>query len=199
MTVRFTLLPDPQFEPLTEALRQRMRVAAAAVTWQNFGALLDPTMQGVLHTAFAAAGADEGTVWLLDQEMKNLIPSFNTGPNAAQFVGSFKQPVGKGLISMVVDSQQYLCDNRVFENERQDRSLDEKLGVVTVAMIAVPFDFAGQMRGVISCVQLRPAAEASDRPGFSPQAIEHVKRAASVLGRLIDHQLLGISTGWLRE
>ncbi|HUF52011.1 MAG TPA: GAF domain-containing protein [Longimicrobiales bacterium] len=198
MTVRFTLLPDPQFEPLTQALRQRMQQAAAAVTWQNFGALLDPTMQGVLRMAIAVAGADEGTVWLLDGDMQNLIPAYNTGPHAARFVGSFQQPVGKGLISMVVDSQQYLCDNKVHENERRDSTLDEKLGVVTVAMIAVPFDFADQMRGVISCVQLRAPAEERERPAFEPADIDHMNRAARVLGKLIDHHLLGVTTGWLR-
>jgi hypothetical protein len=199
MSRRFNLLADPRFAPLHSALRERVAAAAAALDAETFADLLDPVMSSVFAASLTAAGAHEGTIWLVDSAEENLVPVINTGPNASGFVGRFRQPLTRGLISMVFATEQPFCENEVYAHAAQDKTLDNSLGVVTCSMMAVPFYFAQQLRGVISCVQLKPHGAAEDPPGFSMASIRDVQLGAVVVGRLIDHRLVSVSVGWEAE
>ena len=125
-----------------------------------------------------------------------LIPRFNTGPNAASFVGQFRQSVRAGMISMIVSTELPLCENDVAKNQQQDKSLDQKLGLQTCAMLATPLYFAGELRGVISAVQLRaPGAEAPEPPGFSRSISSPATDRRVLLPRSIEQQLLSLAIG----
>lgn len=199
MSRRFNLLADPRFAPLQPALQERIGAAAAALDARTFPDLFDPVMAGVLDTALSRAGAHEGTLWLVDAEGEHLVPAVNTGRNAAGFVGTFRQPLGRGLISMVFATEQPFCENEVYVHQVQDKSLDRTLGVITCSMIAVPFYFAERLRGIISCVQLKDSKQAEDPAGFGVDSIRDVQLAAVVLSRLIDHRLVGVTVGWEAE
>lgn len=196
MTSRLTVLPDERFVSLGDALQERLTGAARQIDSGNFASLLDLPMRTVITDGFSKTGAHEGTVWLLDSEREHLVAAFNNGPRAAEFVGVFKQPLRAGMISLVLASEQPLCENRVYASQTQDKTLDSKLHLVTCAMLAVPFYFARQARGVISCVQLKPAAsDAADPPGFAPCDLQALQFAATLLSRLIDHRLLALVLG----
>lgn len=161
-----------------------------------FDEFFDRTMRSLLVEGFARVGAHEGTVWLLDHSRNKLVPRFNNGPHAADFVGSFRQSLRAGMISMVVATEQPICENQVHRNQRQDRTLDRKLGLLTCSMLAVPFYFVGEIRGVISAVQLKQAGSAeADPAGFSPENLSALQLTASVLSRLIEHELITLSIG----
>lgn len=203
---RFNLLPDPRFDSLKDVLRERVKAAADALGPDSFPDVLDGVMRNVLQSAFAAAGAHEGTVWLAPVEAPGaapeaLIPVFNTGASAGTWVGKFRQPMGKGLISGVYAYEQPFCENDVHLNARQDPTLDRSLGVRTQAMIAVPLYFAGSVRGVVSCVQLvgTDSGSAGNPPGFSMEDLRQVQFASEILTRLIDHWLVGITVAWRTE
>ena len=204
MTARFNLVPDSRFEPFQSGLRERVQSAATALDANTFSSVLDSTMRGVLTTAFEAAGAHEGTLWLAergappDTSVTSLVPVYNTGPHASQFVGKYRQPMGKGLISSVLAYEQPFCENNVHTNRNQDKTLDQTLGVVTSAMIAVPLYFASAPRGVVSCVQLTPR-DAPPTPGFSMRDLSRVQLASEILTRLLDHWLIGVTVGWRPE
>ncbi|MCI0747654.1 MAG: GAF domain-containing protein [Verrucomicrobia subdivision 3 bacterium] len=189
------LAPDPRFAELKNALADRLASAGASITPQNFASLLDPLMRSVLAQGFAEATAHEGTVWLLDEPGQHLIPAYNTGPNAAKFVATFKQPVNEGLIAMVTASEQPFVENEVYRNSRQSKRLDTALGVQTCSLIGVPFYLLKRCSGTISCVQLKTANQ-PDPPGFTPSHLAAVQRTASVLSRLLDFQFLGATVGW---
>jgi hypothetical protein len=196
MASRFTVVPDERFEGLRSALADRLAGAANLLTAESFGDFLDPVMQCELAESFRRAGADEGTVWLLDAQKQYLVASYNSGPHAGALVGAFKQPLKSGMISLVLASEQPICENQVYENRQQDKTLDRHLGLVTCAMVAVPFYFVRQLRGVISCVQLRP--ENSTEPEtrrFSMDSLGVIQQLASVISRLIDHRLLALTVG----
>jgi hypothetical protein len=205
MSARFNLQPDPRFEPLRDGLRERVKAAANALRAETFADLLDPTMRSVVNAGFDAAGAHEGMIWLAEHsedsggEVEALVAAYNTGPDAGKIVGKFRQPIGRGLISTVFAYEQPFCENNVYRNQKQDKTLDQTLGVVTVAMIAVPLYFAGAARGIVSCVQLKPADEVKDPPGFPMESLRHVQLAAEVLSRLLDHRLVGITVGFQSE
>ena len=204
---RFTLLPDPRFEVMKESLRERVRTAADAIEPETCLDVFDPTMRSVVDAAVASAGAHEGTVWLggrgADGSVEALVPVYNNGPRAADFVGKgkFRQPIGKGIISTVFAYEQPFCENDVDKNDRQDRTLDQRLGVRTSAMIAVPLYFAGSARGVISCVQLISGAPgASPTPsGFSVENLRPVQFASEIVTRLLDYWLVGVTVGWATD
>ena len=200
MSTRLNLLADRRFVELQPALRDRLGQVAASVTPENFPSLLDPLARHVLEHAFREATAHEGTVWLADSAGAFLVPTFNTGPDAARWVKQFKQPLKSGLISMVFASEQPFIENEVFKNAAQNKALDAQLQVQTHALIAVPFHLLNACRGVISCVQLRPtAATASAALGFQPGHLAVIERAGELLTRLLEYRLLGITVGWIAE
>jgi hypothetical protein len=193
---RFNLLPDPRFTTIGAQLRARLDEVARALRPDTLAGLLQPLMRDALRDAFDHVGAHEGTVWLADPAEEFLDPVFNTGPNADRFVGHFRQPMSQGLMTLTFRNQQPQTENEVYRNELQDRTLDTSLGLVTCSMMVVPLQFAGRVRGVISCVQLKRAGtDEPDPPGFGPEHIHRIGRAATVLSILIDHHLTGTLLG----
>ena len=187
------MLADGRVLALRPHLLAAIEEAAREVCGGAFGEFFDGTMRGVLVEAFERAGAHEGTVWLLDAERTALIPRFNSGPQAAQFVGTFRQSLRAGMIAMVAATEQPVCENEVCFNARQDRTLDERLNVRTWAMIAVPLHFAGGLRGVISCVKI--AGDGPPPPGFTASHLGGMQRAAAVISRLMEHRLFALCLG----
>lgn len=148
----------------------------------GFARLLNDRLTGDLSAGFLAANADEGTVWLVDPGGGNLVAHYNSGPDAERIVG-FQQPLGRGLISMVFETEQAFCENEVQRNHVQDKRLDQHLGKATQSLIAVPFGIGGETCGVISCVQL------SNRNGFTGKDLDLVARAVEVFQDVIERSL----------
>jgi hypothetical protein len=177
--------PDPELVGSAPLLARRL---------QERGALLDGAwLRGtqatlpreLIQESFARCGAHEGTIWLLKESV--LIPVVNTGPHAAALVDTFEQSIERGIIGMVAVTEQAFCENEIQADARRDATLDAKLGLQTLAMMAVPLVYAGCVRGVVSCVQLRDDRPA---PGFQPVHLETLERDVSVAGRLINLILL---------
>ena len=145
----------------------------------HFPDLLEPGALAELSAAFAAANADEGTVWLRSPDGDCLVAFYNSGPDAERIVG-FQQPLGSGLISMVFETEQAFCENEVQRSSVQDKRLDRHLGKDTRSLIAVPFGIRGEICGVISCVRL------SGGNGFTGKDLDLVARAAEVFQDAIE-------------
>ena len=190
------MLNDDRLDVLRPLIDARVKAAAELVGEGAFEEFFDRTMREQLVEALASAHAHEGTVWLLDKSRSVLVPRFNSGPHAESFVGSYRQSLRAGMISMVVATEQPICENEVRKNQQQDTTLDKKLGLATCAMLAVPFYFAGELRGVISAVQLQAADDAQpEPPGFTVENLHTLQLAASVLARMIEHQLVSLALG----
>lgn len=175
---------------LKDSLRQLMRDKADDLA-EDFPGVFDRGIRDVVLTGLEKAQADEGTIWLIDGTQEALVPVYNSGPRAPEFVGRFRQSLRSGMISMVIATEQPICENDVQQNKGQDRTLDSQLGLQTCAMIAAPFYFAGEMRGVISAVQLRkPDDDLPPPPGFSWEDLQSLMRTGTLLGRLVEHKLL---------
>lgn len=199
-TARVKILPEQGFVELRPMLAEKLERLAASIGPAQFGSLLTPLMRQVLAHGFQDAMADEGTVWLLDESNEHLVPAYNTGPQAAEWVGRFKQPLNQGLICMVLATEQPFLENEVWKNGRQSKLLDTQLQVQTWSMIAVPFYFLRACRGVVSCVQLkRDGASQPEPPGFSPGHLERVQLAAALLSRLTEFEFLSGAVGWTSD
>lgn len=198
-SAQLTIMPVRQFVELQSLLAGQLEELAASIEPPQFASLLDPLMRQTLAKGFAEAGADEGTVWLVDKAGENLVPAYNTGPQAEELVGAFKQPLRAGLVCMVFASEQPFLENEVWKNSQQSRLLDQKLGLQTWAMIAVPFYFMRRCRGVVSCVQLKRNPAEAAPAGFQPQNLKTVQQACAMLTQLIDFRLLSEAVGWGRD
>lgn len=197
---RLSFLPDPAFRELRPVLTERLNQLGAAFRGQQFGSLFDPVMRQTVERGFESAGAQEGTVWLLDDTEEHLIAAYNSGPQAGQWVGRFKHPLQTGLIGMVFASEQPFLENEIWKNARHRKELDGLLKVETSAMIAVPFYLLRGCRGVISCVQLRSADVGKpDPPGFRPEDLAAMQWTAATLSQLLELRLLSHAVGWTSE
>ena len=198
MTSRLNILPEPAFVELQADLSERLARIASGIDAAQFGALADPLIREVFRSGVAETGAHEGTIWLVDEAGEFLVPAVNTGPQADQFVGKFRQPLKSGLICMVFASEQPFVENEVAKSRDQSKLLDSLLQVRTTALIAVPFYFLRACRGVISCVQLArdDNAGGGDSRGFRPEHLVSMQRTASILSSLVEYQLLSAAVGW---
>jgi transcriptional regulator with GAF, ATPase, and Fis domain len=177
-------------------LVDRLDQAAKLITRETFNDFADDLMTTVLVDHFDAAGADEGTLWLVNPTKPVLDSVFNNGPMAAKIL-KHSQKLDRGLISMVFSTGQPFCENNIRENPEHDKAVDRKTGVSTTAMIAVPFHFAQQCRGIVSCVRLTKKPEsASDRAGFDMESMREINQAASLLTRLFDFKLISRIIGY---
>jgi hypothetical protein len=194
--MRFSLLPDPRFRKHASALADRLDKAAKLITRETFNDFADDLMTTILEDSFDAAGADEGTLWLVNPGKPELDTVFNNGPTAAKIL-KHSQKLDRGLISMVFSTGQPFCENNISENPEHDKAVDRETGFSTTAMIAVPFYFAQQCRGIVSCVQLtKKPGSAPTRASFDMESMREVSRAASLLTRLFDFKLISRIIGY---
>ncbi|NNE92493.1 MAG: hypothetical protein HKN23_12670 [Verrucomicrobiales bacterium] len=192
MTQRLNFIADPELSAMRGQLEECLEGWVEGLDPNGFSALFDPLMQDELKRSFKSVGGSEGTVWLADQAGENLVAVFNSGPNADELTG-FKQPLGKGIISLVFSHERPYCENEIGSCvEDHDDTLDRKIGTQTSAMIAVPFYFAYGLRGVVSCVKL---GENGDCDGFDSAHVDELAAAASVVERLIDCRLITAALG----
>ena len=204
-STRANFLPEQRFVTLRPALQEHLSKLGTAVTPENFLSICDDMLLKLLKETFDRIGANEGSIWLLDSEKQHLVVAFNSGPHTEKIMG-FKQPVSKGIVSMVVASEHPFVENQVYKNAKHSKTLDEKLHKTTYAMIAAPLYFLNEVRGVISCVQLldveihdgKAAPTGETPPGFGPAELNAIQTIAAVVRDLIDYRLLGTAVGWNR-
>lgn len=187
------LVADPEFSVLRGRIEDRLRHWADGLDAEAFAELLDPMMRRLLQGAFHWVGAGEGTVWLAAPEDRHLVAAHNTGPDADRLIG-FRQPLNQGIISLVFANEQSYCENEIAARSAHDSTLDKKLGRRTGAMLAVPFYFAFQLRGVISCVQFEEES-AGPAPGFQSRHVEEITITARLVERLINSRLIAAILG----
>ncbi|MCB1237387.1 MAG: GAF domain-containing protein [Verrucomicrobiae bacterium] len=193
MTGRLNFLADPGLAEAGARAEACLNQWLAGLDEADYGELIDPLARKVLHGAFQWVGADEGTVWLIDGGEENLVAAYNSGPRADELTGH-RQPIGRGIVSLVFANERSYCENEIAAREAHDDTVDRKLGTRTEAMLATPFYFANALRGVISCVQLS-REDGSAPPGFDTRHAEELAATGAVLDRMITGRLLAAALG----
>jgi len=139
-----------------------------------------------------SVGADGISIWLVDPGKTKLVVSYSE-PDP-KLIG-WEQPLNEGLISLVLASEQPLCENLVYQNKQHSKRTDEAMDQITCSMIAVPFYLAGTAVGVLSCVQLKDAPEAPDPVGFTAKHLNRISRLSTTMERLINYRVLNSILG----
>jgi hypothetical protein len=88
MTVRAraTFLPEERFLPLRPALQAHLAKFGDAISSENFLSVCCEMVLEILKGTLEQISADEGSVWLLDQEKQHLVVAYNSGPNAEKII-----------------------------------------------------------------------------------------------------------------
>ncbi len=190
-------LPDLELEPLRDHLDKRIIEILGDLNAAGLGhQLVGQPIMSHLGAAFHAAGATEGTLWLLDEATEELVPVYNNGVQAEKMISTVRHPISSGLIGMVFSTEQSFCENAVYKNQLQDKTIDRNLDVITCAMIAAPVYFSRHLRGVISCVRLKSTKlDQPDPPAFAQREFRHIQVATETLRRLIEHRLYELALG----
>lgn len=179
--------PDPQISPHAASLEQSLNRIAKSLSPEEFTGLIGDPGLSILRSAMDSLEADSLSIWLADREETHLIVT-HTAPDP-EFLG-WQQAVDEGLIGLVYASEQCLCENEVYLHTNHSKRADEALGQVTYAMIATPFYIAGNLRGVISCVQLKESVDAPNPAGFSARNMNRIRRLSTVIERLVNYKML---------
>ncbi len=210
MPAPFSSFGDPELSLLADQLTARQEQFAMHCLAQKPAALVEGLPARQTDLILKSIRADEGTIWLAVDDGQALLPVWNNGPDAARFVSSFRLPVTGGITGFVFTSGIAACEAEVCFNQRQHRELDQKLEVLTWAMLAVPLVFSGAVRGAITAVRLIRMSDLSDTkllpqsladfpPGYQPPDafgladLTAMETAAGVVGHLIEHRL----TAWV--
>jgi len=160
--------------------------------WISSGTVDEATcclLRELLQRAASATRAENTALWLAGED--HLHATLGTGPHAAHFVGAFKQPLDRGIVSLVHASAQAVCENAIASNPEHSPVLDKRLGIVTDAMIAVPLAISGSIAGVITCVHTRPEGQSSPPAEFRPRDLAEFEFAAACCGRILEAAILG--------
>src|SRR5262245_24026162 len=192
MASRLSIVPDSRFESLAPVLAERLSAVTASITPDNFLSLTDALFLEVLRRGVEEVGGDEATIWLPDSAGEHLVPACNTGSRAGDFVGVFRQALSSGLVSLVFATEQPMLINAAHADPRHSPLADRALGQRTEAMIAVPFSFLRSGRGVLSCVRLAAGVGGEFEPGH----LGRMQRTSVLLGRLVEHRILGETVAW---
>lgn len=191
---RAKILRNPELARLGGDLEEHLENWIKSSTPMEIVGVLDHVCISLFREAFLEVGGCEGTVWLADNDEKNLVAVYNSGEDAASLVG-FEQPIGAGIISMVFAQQQPYCENDIGASHGHDDTLDKKIEKHTTAMIAVPFYFAYGIRGVVSCVQLEEIDTETKKQGFSSEDVSALARVVNIVERLINETLQSSALG----
>ncbi len=193
---RRAIVPDPAWAAARPALLERLGRFGDELQAGELPAWLTPLMREVLTLGLAEAGADEGTIWLVDEPGQALVATWNNGPHAGKFLGH-RQSLREGLVSLVFASEQPVLENAVDQHPGHSKLVDQKLQVATKSMLVVPFYFLGGCRGVISGVQLAGHQMPPTRPpGFQGRDLATLQRTAGLLTNLLDLEVLSRVVGW---
>ncbi len=197
MRPRNQFVADERFLPLLASLEDRLLRAIELVSPENICGLWGHRAEQLLQNTAAEVEANAVGVWLRDRDNKHLVLAYNAGPTGKMVVREVRQPVTEGIVSLVLQSEQPFLENDVQKNAQHSKLVDMALHQHTEAMIVVPFYLQSQCRGVLSCVQVSYDNVSGPAPsGFDMQDLASMQLAASLLGDIIDYQLLRVTIGW---
>ena len=185
---------DPDFQSLSRHLEQRLEEIVTTLTPESFTALYqkDRVIRDAARLVARGIEADSLCFWIMNPDRSELVVSHSEPDD--QMMGR-ELPIGEGMISLVLASEQALCENAVYESERHSSRFDNELGIITCAMIAVPFYLDGHLIGILSCIRQKSEPTDPDPPGFSAAHLNAMQHLARTTERQIKYLMLLRLTG----
>jgi len=143
---------------LLEETQQRARQLSTLneITRQLTSTLeLGPLLQNILENAVGILNCEAGSLFLLDEQTKELVFKVTVGPVAANLIGQ-RLPAGTGIVGRAVQTH-----GPVIENEEQGVSskrfsgVDQQTGFASRSLMAVPLQVKDRVTGVVEVINRR--------------------------------------------
>jgi signal transduction histidine kinase len=143
---------------LLEETQQRARQLSTLneITRQLTSTLeLGPLLQNILENAVGILNCEAGSLFLLDEQTKELVFKVTVGPVAANLIGQ-RLPAGTGIVGRAVQTR-----GPVIENEEQRTAskrfngVDQQTGFVSRSLMAVPLQVKDRVTGVVEVINRR--------------------------------------------
>lgn len=153
---------------------------------------LEPLLQNILENAVGILNCEAGSLFLLDEQTKELVFKVTVGPVAANLVGQ-RLPPGTGIVGRAVQTRAPVIEN---EDQRaaskRFSGVDQQTGFVSRSLMAVPLQVKDTVIGVIEVINRRDglpfvAADQELLSAFAGQAAVAIENTR--LFMLTDQQL----------
>jgi signal transduction histidine kinase len=105
----------------------------------------------VLYSAVEILNCDAGSLFMVDQQTKELIFEVTAGPVAADLLGK-RLPAGSGLVGQAAQLGQPIIANDVHRTQGWSDATDKTTGFVTRDLLVVPMIVVDQVSGVIEVI-----------------------------------------------
>ena len=197
--------PPPHLDPeiaalVSDALRASARRATAGQMRDDF----DAPLGGMIDSALAETGSDEGTLWAADREREEpaLVPihHYQPGSDTSDFLNAVSQPLGDGLISMVFAGGNSLCENDIANEPAHSKTVDAITGRPTSAMIVTPVYASSVVIAVLTGVRIAPVQADSDvidaENAYSLEDLAILQSAARTVGEVMEFRWLASLCDW---
>ncbi|MBM3124287.1 MAG: GAF domain-containing protein [Chloroflexi bacterium] len=126
------------------------------ITRQLTGTLeLEPLLQNILENAVGILNCEAGSLFLVDEQMDDLIFKVTVGPSAAANLVGQRLPAGTGIVGKAVTSRAPVIENAADRSADRFSGIDEQTGFVSRALMAVPLQVKDDVIGVIEVINRR--------------------------------------------
>ena len=142
---------------LLQETQQRARQLATLndVTRQLTSTLeTEPLLQNVLESAVNILNCEAGSLFLVDDQTKELVFRVTVGPVAKDLLGQ-RLPAEGGIVGRAVTTHGPVIENDVKHSAGWNATPDEKTGFMTRALMAVPLQIRDSVMGVIEVINRR--------------------------------------------
>ena len=115
---------------------------------------IEPLLQNILDSAVTILNCEAGSLFLVDEQTKELIFTVTVGPVAKDLLGQ-RIAHGSGIVGRAVTTRGPVIENDVKHSAGWRANEDEKTGFVTRALMAVPLQIKDNVMGVIEVINRR--------------------------------------------
>ncbi len=126
---------------------------------------LEKTLARGLESIAAAVGAEAGSLWLIENEGRDIVCQASVGPNP---ISGLRLPLSEGIVGKSVRENACQTVFDVSQDENFSQKMDQESGFVTRSILCAPMRFSDQVIGTVELINK------SDAVGHFTEADAHL-------------------------
>ena len=115
---------------------------------------LGPLLQNILENAVGILNCEAGSLFLVDEQTKELVFKVTVGPVAANLIGQ-RLPAGTGIVGRAVQTRAPVIENEEQRSASRFKGVDQQTGFVSRSLMAVPLQVKDRVTGVVEVINRR--------------------------------------------
>ncbi len=115
---------------------------------------LGPLLQNILENAVGILNCEAGSLFLVDEQTKELVFKVTVGPVAANLIGQ-RLPAGTGIVGRAVQTRGPVIENEEQRSASRFKGVDQQTGFVSRSLMAVPLQVKDRVTGVVEVINRR--------------------------------------------